>query len=163
MAKFCITLLEVKRSIHDRTTTVSWQLFKAVIITALSLGTNQAELFLRNINIIHQNNNDDEKTYKTPSLARKVGHSLLNVALFLKAQALQNRDTTATKDAEDFSALYQENWRYDIGSQALKQLNLQKWTPSPNSAINRGCYDPALLLSWETKTVLWSPERIVFF
>lgn len=57
-----------------------------------------------------------KKTYKTPSLARKVGHSLHNVTLFLKTQALQNRDTTAAKDAEDFSALYQENWRYDIGS-----------------------------------------------
>lgn len=31
------------------------------------------------------------------------------------------------KDSEDFAALYQQSWRFDIASQALTQLDQMKW------------------------------------
>lgn len=65
--------------------------------------------------------------YQRPSLARKVGHSLHSLAMFIKSEGLKNKDKQATQDAEDFAQLYQESWRFDIASQALTQLDQSKW------------------------------------
>lgn len=66
-------------------------------------------------------------SYECASIARKVGHSLHNVALFLKSEGLKNLDEKTVKASEDFAALYQESWRFDISSNALKQLQQAKW------------------------------------
>ncbi|KAG7527120.1 hypothetical protein JOB18_049555 [Solea senegalensis] len=65
--------------------------------------------------------------YQCPSLARKVGHSLYSLAMFIKSEGLKKKDKQATQDAEEFAQLYQESWRFDIGSQALTQLDQTKW------------------------------------
>lgn len=70
---------------------------------------------------------DETGKYKFPSLARKVGHSLHTLALYIKSEGLKSKDGQTVKDAEDFAALYQESWRFDVASQALTQLDQVKW------------------------------------
>jgi hypothetical protein len=65
--------------------------------------------------------------YQRPSLARKVGHSLHSLAMYIKSEGLKKKDRQATQDAEEFVQLYQESWRFDIASQALAQLDQSKW------------------------------------
>ncbi|KAG1925745.1 hypothetical protein F2P79_025324 [Pimephales promelas] len=65
--------------------------------------------------------------YQCPSLARKVGHSLHSLAMFIKSEGLKKRDKETIKDAEEFAQLYLESWRFDIAGQALTQLNRAKW------------------------------------
>jgi hypothetical protein len=61
--------------------------------------------------------NDETGKYKCPSLARKVGHSLLALAMFKKSEGLKARDKGTVQDAEEFAQLYQESWKFD----ALKE------------------------------------------
>lgn len=44
--------------------------------------------------------------YQCPSLARKIGHSLHSLAMFMKSESLRKKDKQATQDAEDFAKLY---------------------------------------------------------
>lgn len=70
---------------------------------------------------------DQSGKYERPTLARKIGHSLHSLAMFLKSEGLKMRDKQMAQDAEDFIHLYQEGWKFDIASQALTQLNQAKW------------------------------------
>lgn len=62
-----------------------------------------------------------------PTLARKMGHSLNSLALFIISEALKSNDKQAVKDAEDFVTLYEEGWRVDIASEAPPQPDRAKW------------------------------------
>ncbi|XP_073694436.1 uncharacterized protein [Garra rufa] len=70
---------------------------------------------------------DKTGKYQRPSLARKVGHGLHALAMFIKSEGLKTKDQQTAKDAEEFALLYQESWKFDIASQALTQLNQTKW------------------------------------
>lgn len=70
---------------------------------------------------------DETAKYQRPSLARKVGHSLHSLAMFIKSEGLKKKDKEAVQDAEEFAQLYQESWKFDIASQALTQLDQSKW------------------------------------
>ncbi|XP_034538605.1 uncharacterized protein LOC117812108 isoform X3 [Notolabrus celidotus] len=70
---------------------------------------------------------DETGKYKCPSLARKVGHSMHALAMFMKSEGLKARDKETVQDAEEFAQLYQESWKFDIASQALIQLDQSKW------------------------------------
>lgn len=65
--------------------------------------------------------------YQCPTLARKIGHSVHALAMFIKSDALKLRDKETSQDADDFVHLYQESWKFDIASQALTQVNQAKW------------------------------------
>ena len=69
--------------------------------------------------------------YQRPSLARKVGHSLHSLAMFIKSEGLKMKDKASSEDAGDFAQLYQESWKFDIASQALTQLDQVKWNAPP--------------------------------
>lgn len=71
--------------------------------------------------------NDKTSTYRTPSLARKVGHGLHALAMFIKSEALKMKKHQTGKDTEEFTMLYQESWKFYIASQALTPLNQTKW------------------------------------
>ena len=70
---------------------------------------------------------DENGKYQRPSLARKVGHSLHSLAMFIKSQGLKMKDKQTVQDAEGFIQLYQESWKFDIAGQALTQLDQTKW------------------------------------
>ena len=51
----------------------------------------------------------------------------------------------AAQDAEEFTELYQESWKFDIASQALTQLDQTKWNspqllPFTHDVQNLHCY-----------------------
>ena len=70
---------------------------------------------------------DDTGDYRCASLARKLGHTLHGFAMFVKSQGLKMKEEMTVKNAEEFIQLYQDSWKYDIGCQALTQLNQAKW------------------------------------
>ena len=71
--------------------------------------------------------NEETGKYQIPSLARKVGHSLHSLAMYLKSEGLKENDKQAVQDADDFAALYKESWKFDIGGLAKTQLDQTKW------------------------------------
>lgn len=70
--------------------------------------------------------NNESGKYQRPSLARKVGHNMHSLAMFIKTEGLK-KDKETVQDADEFAQLYQESWKYDIASQALTQLEQKKW------------------------------------
>ena len=52
--------------------------------------------------------NEETGKYQIPSLARKVGHSLHSLAMYLKSEGLKENDKQAVQDADDFAALYKK-------------------------------------------------------
>ena len=70
---------------------------------------------------------DENGKYQRPSLARKVGHNLHSLAMFIKSQGLKMKDKQTVQDAEGFIQLYQESWKFDIAGQALTQLDQTEW------------------------------------
>ncbi|XP_041841745.1 uncharacterized protein LOC121654512 isoform X2 [Melanotaenia boesemani] len=71
--------------------------------------------------------NHETGRYQCPSLARKVGHSLHSLAMFVKSEGLKIKDKQTVQNADEFAQLYQESWKFDIASQALTQLDQTKW------------------------------------
>lgn len=48
---------------------------------------------------------DETGQYQCPSLARKVGHSLLSLAMFIKSEGLKVKDKETAQDAEEFTVI----------------------------------------------------------
>lgn len=65
-------------------------------------------------------------TFKTPSLALKIGHALKKVAKILKRQKIESRDYDKIVDIDYFHDLCADNWGDEISSQALDTLKHQK-------------------------------------
>ncbi|XP_070704434.1 uncharacterized protein [Pempheris klunzingeri] len=70
---------------------------------------------------------DETDKYQRPSLARKVGHSLHSLALFIKSEGMKMKDKETVRDAEEFAQLYQESWKFDMVSQVPAQVDQSKW------------------------------------
>lgn len=47
--------------------------------------------------------------------------------MFIKSEGLKMKDKQTAQDAEEFTQLYQESWKFDIASQARTQLDQAKW------------------------------------
>ncbi len=65
--------------------------------------------------------------FKIPSLAKKLGNSLLQVSKFLKAQGLTSNDEQQVKNASEFQDLHQERWDEMILDTALRNIREAKW------------------------------------
>ena len=65
-------------------------------------------------------------SYKTPSLAMKLGHSLAKIADILVGEGLRKRDGTKVEDAEGFLRLYQIDWQNKISFNAHRTLDENK-------------------------------------
>lgn len=71
----------------------------------------------------------DENTmlFATPSLARKVGHSLHKVARKIKIEAATSGDKDLREKAVHFIEVYVEEWDTDVSHAALETANIQKY------------------------------------
>ncbi|XP_047221148.1 uncharacterized protein LOC124868220 isoform X1 [Girardinichthys multiradiatus] len=67
---------------------------------------------------------EESGNYQRPSLARKVGHDMHSLAMFIKTEGLKMKDKEAVQNAEEFAQLYQESWKYDIKIQKLLKRHL---------------------------------------
>ncbi|XP_030607071.1 uncharacterized protein LOC115795355 [Archocentrus centrarchus] len=66
-------------------------------------------------------------SYKVPSLALKLGHSLAKLAGIVQCSAIIAHRHDVAKSAEQFATLYQKKWAESISAAALGTLQQAKW------------------------------------
>lgn len=66
-------------------------------------------------------------SYKIPSLALKLGHSLAKVAGIVQCNAIIEKRHAVAESAKQFSTLYEKKWAESISSAALGTLQQAKW------------------------------------
>ena len=69
----------------------------------------------------------ETQTYKCPSLALKIGHSLSKIAMLVESQANVQNDCSAAKDACMFHRVYEARWNELITAASLRTLQESKW------------------------------------
>ncbi len=76
------------------------------------------------ISAVHAVAGFDESThtYKTPSLALKIGHSLQKCALIVKANAIESGNKAAAEKAEDFAQVSSMRWETEVSTHAHRTL-----------------------------------------
>uniref|UniRef100_A0AAV2JNT2 Uncharacterized protein n=1 Tax=Knipowitschia caucasica TaxID=637954 RepID=A0AAV2JNT2_KNICA len=71
---------------------------------------------------------DEEKlSYRTPSLALKLGHTLNKICNIIQCRALMAEDDRLVKSAETFSKLYTSKWCELVSHSALNTLSTLKY------------------------------------
>ena len=80
------------------------------------------------VSAVHEISGYDAQTqsYKTPSLALKVGHSLKKCAVIMKGLALEAGDRDQGQEADDFKELCESCWEVHVASHALRTLSNAK-------------------------------------
>ncbi len=66
-------------------------------------------------------------TYKCPSLALKIGHSLTKISMLVESRAHIQDNCTTAKDARTFRRLYETRWHEMISAASLRTLQESKW------------------------------------
>ncbi|XP_057707363.1 uncharacterized protein LOC130926131 isoform X2 [Corythoichthys intestinalis] len=69
----------------------------------------------------------ESNSYKTPSLALKLGHSLAKVAGIVQCSAIIANCSSIAESAKQFVTLYEKNWNETISASALGTLQQAKW------------------------------------
>lgn len=70
---------------------------------------------------------DAKEVFKIPSLATKIGNSLVKVSKLLKAQGLITRNEQRVKNASDFLDVHQSKWNELVSATALRNIREAKW------------------------------------
>ncbi|XP_039537842.1 uncharacterized protein LOC120486059 isoform X3 [Pimephales promelas] len=65
--------------------------------------------------------------FMIPSLANKLGNSLVKVSKLLKAQGLISNDKQLVKNASEFLEVHQNKWNELISATALRNISEAKW------------------------------------
>lgn len=71
--------------------------------------------------------NEETNTYKTPSLALKLGHNLKKIADLTECDAMIIEDETSINNARIFKQICDTKWSECVSSQALRNLSEAKW------------------------------------
>ncbi|KAK2859737.1 hypothetical protein Q5P01_004357 [Channa striata] len=71
--------------------------------------------------------NEETNTYKTPSLALKLGHNLKNIANVLESEAMISGDETTINNVRAFKQICNNKWSECVSSKALRNLSEAKW------------------------------------
>ncbi|XP_036961819.1 uncharacterized protein LOC119023775 isoform X6 [Acanthopagrus latus] len=69
----------------------------------------------------------ESNSYKTPSLALKLGHSLAKVAGIVQCNAIIANRHDVAESAKQFATLYEKKWNESISAAALGTLKQAKW------------------------------------
>ncbi|KAK9959586.1 hypothetical protein ABG768_009700, partial [Culter alburnus] len=70
---------------------------------------------------------ENTNTYQTPSLALKIGHSLLKVSEIIQCHALIAENAELASTAKAFQKLYKSKWSEYISHTALRTINESKY------------------------------------
>jgi len=62
--------------------------------------------------------------FKIPSLANKLGNSLVKVSKLLKAQGLMSNNSELAKKASEFQDVHQDKWNEIISATALRNIRV---------------------------------------
>ncbi|KAL7385829.1 hypothetical protein ABVT39_000841 [Epinephelus coioides] len=66
-------------------------------------------------------------TYKCPSLALKIGHSLTKISQLVESRANIQNNYPVAKDARTFRRVYETRWNEQISAASLRTLQESKW------------------------------------
>lgn len=69
----------------------------------------------------------ESNTYKRPSLALKIGHSLVKISQLLESRACVQNNNVAAKCARSFRRIYEARWNEVISAASLRTLQESKW------------------------------------
>ncbi|XP_034092633.1 uncharacterized protein LOC117559977 isoform X2 [Gymnodraco acuticeps] len=69
----------------------------------------------------------ETNTYKCPSLALKIGHSLKKMSMLVESRANVQSNYSAAKDARTFRRVYETRWNELISAASLRTLQESKW------------------------------------
>jgi len=69
----------------------------------------------------------DSNSYKIPSLALKLGHSLAKVAGIVQCKAIIENRNAVAESVKQFATLYEKRWAESISGSALGTLHQAKW------------------------------------
>ncbi|XP_054872280.1 uncharacterized protein LOC111580096 isoform X3 [Amphiprion ocellaris] len=70
---------------------------------------------------------EETSTYKCPSLALKIGHSLTKISLLVESRANIQNNHSAAKDARTFRRVYETRWNELVSAASLRTLQESKW------------------------------------
>lgn len=70
---------------------------------------------------------NESNRFLIPSLANKLGNSLVKISKLLKAKGLISNNEKLVKDASNFEAVHQEKWHELISAAALRNIREAKW------------------------------------
>lgn len=71
--------------------------------------------------------NEETNTFKTPSLALKLGHNLKKMANIIECEAMMSGDGNALKNVRAFKQICETRWSECVSSKALRNLSEAKW------------------------------------
>lgn len=71
--------------------------------------------------------NEETSTYKTPSLALKLGHNLRKIANIVECEAMISGDEDAIRNVKVFKQITDTRWNECVSSKALRNLSEAKW------------------------------------
>ncbi|KAK7878875.1 hypothetical protein WMY93_034247, partial [Mugilogobius chulae] len=66
-------------------------------------------------------------TYKRPSLALKLGHSLSKISMLVESRSNIQNNSVAAKNARTFRQIYEARWHEMISAASLRTLQEAKW------------------------------------
>lgn len=67
-----------------------------------------------------------ESSYGTPSLALKIGHSIVRICGLLKAKAIEDNDSDLKENVQNYEQLHELSWEQEISTHASRTLHEQK-------------------------------------
>lgn len=70
---------------------------------------------------------EETSTYKTPSLALKLGHNLKKMANVVECEAMMSGDKNALSNVQAFKQICDTKWSECVSPQALRNLSEAKW------------------------------------
>lgn len=85
----------------------------------------------------------ESNSYKIPSLALKLGHSLAKVAGIVQCNAIIANRPVVAESAKQFVTLYEKRWTESISAAALGTLQQAKWNKSQGFTVYSGCVTAA--------------------
>ncbi|KAK7877456.1 hypothetical protein WMY93_031796 [Mugilogobius chulae] len=71
--------------------------------------------------------NEETNTYRTPSLALKLGHNLKKIASIMECEAMMEEGEELLNNARVFKKLCDTKWSECVSSTALRNLHESKW------------------------------------
>ncbi|XP_064208087.1 uncharacterized protein LOC135263699 isoform X2 [Anguilla rostrata] len=85
--------------------------------------------FLHTVKAVQHTAGYDSETssFRTPSLALKLGHSLQKISRLVECQAMIEGKVDIAKNASSFRQIYDTRWNEIISASALKSLRESKW------------------------------------
>jgi len=101
--------------------------------------------------------NNTECTYKTPSLALKLGHSMKKCAMMAKSKGLQESNQEMQSNADAFLQMCEIEWSSEVSDAALKTLHTNKMNKVTVLPLAR---DIATLSSYLTTVVQKSVDEL---